>query len=107
MVPISFIIWIGIVEAMIFALIIDAQRPDKKTRDKIKEFAVEYDMPVYAARNRILSIFFKAYETGLKEKMKEAHKKDTQSFEEWKTEQEAKFQKDLETLERENEGCNT
>lgn len=85
MVPTSFLIWFAVVEAVTLWQIYTWNRPNKENREKIKEFAEENDISVNTATNHIIRMFFKAYENGLREKMREANeKKDSPSFEEWK-----------------------
>ena len=98
MVPIGFVIWIAITEVMFFLLLYDFERPDKKTRENIRQFADEYNMSERAATNWILRSFFKAYEQGLREKMRENYKRNNPTFEEWKAEQDKKFEEDLKKL---------
>ena len=87
MVPKSFLIWFGIMEAIILWTIFTWNRPSKENREKIREFAEEHDISISTAANRIIWIFFNAYENGLREKIREAYeKREQQSYEEWKKE---------------------
>ena len=79
------IIILVVVEAYCVYTLATQNRPSKKNRKKLKEFARDNNLSEYAAINRILGVFFAAYENGLKEKMKEAYiKQGTPSYEEWK-----------------------
>lgn len=94
MVPVSFVIWIAIIEAVVFIEIIYCFiKPTKELRESIRDFADEHGMSDHAAMNWILKFFFNAYENGLRGKIRIAHME--AKYEEWKAKQDDAIIKEL------------
>ena len=82
-------------EAIILHQIYTFDRPSKQMRKKIDEFAKDYNLSRSSALNKILNHYFMVYEHGLKEHIRAAYQKKNPTFEEWKAEQDRKFEEDL------------
>ena len=63
--------------------------PNKENMVKLKEYAEEHNVSLSTATDHIFSIFFEAYENGLREKMRAAQQESIrQDFERWRKERE-------------------
>lgn len=95
------VLYVAILEAWIFWNIYSWKRPNKKIRDKIASFADAKGISQRKARDYIFTLFFYVYDKGLKEVILKPQKSESQLFEEWKAEQDKKFQEELKKLQEE------
>ena len=92
------VLYVAVLEAWIFWIFYSCQRPNKEIREKITFIADAKGISKREARNYILKLFFYMFDHGLKEVMFKPQKSESQLFEEWKAEQDRKFEEDVKKL---------
>ena len=92
------VLCVALLEAWIFWNIYSWQRPNKEIRERITFLANAKGISKREARNYIFKLFFYMFDHGLKEIIFKPQKSESQLFEEWKAEQDRKFEEDLKNL---------
>ena len=89
MVSIAFFVCFAVAEAILLAVFLTWNEPNKENKKQLREFANEHDISINEATDHIFRTFFEAYENGLREQMRAAKIESIiQDFERWYKERE-------------------